>query len=110
LGYQAYEAQLLSVPPYALATILTVIYAIVSERYGVRAPFVIASSLTAVIGYAILIGNSDPIAHPGVSYVGVFFATAGIFPSCALALSWPAMNVSGQTKRGNFSMSILRST
>jgi hypothetical protein len=75
------------------------VYAVVSERFGVRAPFVIASSLTAVIGYAILVGNTDPIGRPGISYVGVFFATAGIFPSCALALSWPAMNVSGQTKR-----------
>jgi len=99
LGYKSWEAQLLTIPPYALATILTVVYALVSERYHIRAPFIIASSLTAIIGYCILLGNTDPLARPGVSYTGVFFATAGIYPAVALGLSWPAMNVSGQTKR-----------
>ena len=28
-----------------------------------------------------------------------FFAAAGIYPATALSLSWPAINVSGQTKR-----------
>lgn len=78
---------------------LTVVYAIVSERSGTRSPFIIASTLTAIIGYCILLGNTDPTARPGVSYAGVFFAAAGIYPSVALALSWPAINVSGQTKR-----------
>lgn len=99
LGYSAANAQLLTIPPYALATMLTVAYAVVSERVGRRAPFIIASSLTAVIGYAILVSNTDPTHRPGVSYVGVFFAAAGIYPAVALVLSWPAINVSGQTKR-----------
>lgn len=29
----------------------------------------------------------------------MFFAAAGIYPAVALTLSWPAINVSGQTKR-----------
>ncbi|KAF1988760.1 MFS general substrate transporter [Aulographum hederae CBS 113979] len=99
LGYTAANAQLLTIPPYALATILTVIFAIVSEKYHRRAPFIMFSSSLAIIGYIILIANSNPTKHPGVSYVGVFFAAAGIYPSTALVLSWPANNVSGQTKR-----------
>lgn len=99
LGYTNWQAQLLTVPPYALAAILTVTYAIVSERFGIRAPFIIASSFTAIIGYIILLSNPDPKHRPGQSYAGVFFAAAGIYPSVALGLSWPAMNVSGQTKR-----------
>lgn len=99
LGYKTWQAQLLTIPPYALATILTIGYAIVSERCHIRAPFIIASSLTAIIGYCILLSNKDPLARPGVSYTGVFFAAAGIYPAVALGLSWPAMNVSGQTKR-----------
>lgn len=46
-----------------------------------------------------LLANKDPIAHPGLSYAGTFFAAGGIYPATALALSWPAINVSGQTKR-----------
>lgn len=99
LGYTAANAQLLTIPPYALATILTAVYAYVSERSGRRAPFIIFSNLIAVIGYAVLISNKDPTGRPGVSYVGTFFAAAGIYPSVAMTLSWPAINVSGQTKR-----------
>ncbi|KAL9051529.1 MAG: hypothetical protein Q9162_005958 [Coniocarpon cinnabarinum] len=99
LGYKAAEAQLLTVPPYALATILTVITAMVSERHNLRAPYIICSSCVGIIGYIILLANRDLKHHPGVSYVGTFFAAAGIYPATGLSLSWPAANVSGQTKR-----------
>lgn len=75
------------------------IYAVVSERYSRRGPFILFSTTIAIIGYIILLSNPSPKAKPGISYVGVFFAAAGIYPSVALALSWPAVNVSGQTKR-----------
>ncbi|KAI1801801.1 MFS general substrate transporter [Daldinia bambusicola] len=99
LGYTAATAQLLTVPPYAFAFITTASVAVLSERLGQRAIFIGGSAVFAAIGYAILLGNSDPVARPGVSYVGVFFAAGGIYPASALVLSWPAINVSGQTKR-----------
>jgi len=99
LGYSSAIAQLMTIPPYAVATILTVVVAYISERVGRRAPFLIASALTASIGYCILLSNTDPTAHPAVSYVGTFFAAAGIYPTTGLVLSWPAVNVGGQTKR-----------
>lgn len=34
-----------------------------------------------------------------MSYLGTFFAAGGIYPATALVLSWPAINISGQTKR-----------
>lgn len=95
LGYTAAEAQLLSVPPYAVAFVLTLTVAILSERTRRRAPFIMGSSALACIGYILLL--SDP--RPGVSYVGTIFAAAGIYPAVAIVLSWPANNVSGQTKR-----------
>lgn len=73
--------------------------AIASEKLGKRAIFIAGSSITAAIGYIILLANTDPVARPGVSYLGTFFAAAGIYPATALVLSWPAINVSGQTKR-----------
>ncbi|OTB10725.1 hypothetical protein K445DRAFT_27322 [Daldinia sp. EC12] len=99
LGYTAATAQLLTVPPYAFAFITTATVAVLSERLGQRAIFIGSSAIFAAIGYAILLGNSDPVARPGVSYVGVFFSAGGIYPASALVLSWPAINVSGQTKR-----------
>lgn len=70
-----------------------------SEKYSRRAPFIIATSTVAIIGYIILLTNEHPSRKPGVSYAGTFFAAVGIYPSVALVLCWPAINVSGQTKR-----------
>lgn len=74
-----------------------------------------ASTTIAIVGYIILIANTSTytststsagvrttttkFSHPWVSFVGMFFAAAGIYPSVAMILSWPAVNVSGQTKR-----------
>lgn len=53
------------------------------------------SSVIACIGYILLLSQNKA----GVSYLGTFFAAAGIYPAVAIVLSWPANNVSGQTKR-----------
>jgi MFS family permease len=97
LGFTAADAQLLTVPPYAVATILAIITAVASEKTKMRAPFILASSSIAIIGYIILL--TAPTHKPWVSYAGTIFAAAGIYPSCAIVLSWACANVSGQTKR-----------
>ncbi|KAJ4345557.1 uncharacterized protein N0V89_011690 [Didymosphaeria variabile] len=99
MGYTAAQSQLLSIPPYAAATLFTIGWAVLAERYKRRALFTIIASSLAIIGYIILLVNKHPTQKPGVSYVGTFFAAMGIYPSVALVLSWPAINVSGQTKR-----------
>ncbi|KAI9800755.1 MAG: hypothetical protein M1833_003172 [Piccolia ochrophora] len=96
LGYTAAQAQLLTVPPYAVAFVLTIVVAIYSERTKMRAPFIMGGSSLAIIGYIILLATSG---KPGLSYFGTILAAAGIYPATALVLAWPANNVSGQTKR-----------
>lgn len=95
LGYTAAQAQLLTVPPYAIAFVVTIVFAVLSERFEQRGPFIVLGSSIAIIGYIILITDH----RAGVSYVGTIFAAAGIYPAVALTLAWPANNVSGQTKR-----------
>lgn len=97
LGYTAAQAQLLTVPPYAVATVFTIIIAIIAEKTKKRSPYMIASSSLAIIGYILLL--TAPLNKPGVSYLGTLFAAGGIYPSCAITLSWAAANVSGQAKR-----------
>lgn len=95
LGYTAAQAQLLTVPPYALAFCLTLGVAVASEKVKLRAPFIMGSSCFAIIGYIILLSARKP----AVSYIGTIFAAGGIYPATAIVLAWPANNVSGQTKR-----------
>ncbi|KAL6850596.1 hypothetical protein ACO1O0_007720 [Amphichorda felina] len=99
LGYTAAVAQLLTIPPYAFAFLTTAAAAVLSERLGQRALFIGGSALFAALGYIILLSNTDPVGRPGVSYAGTILAAGGIYPATALVLSWPAINVSGQTKR-----------
>jgi len=77
--------------------VFTIIVAILSEKTHRRAPFVIASTSLSILGYILLL--TAPIKKPGISYLGTIFAAAGIYPSCAIVLSWSAANVSGQSKR-----------
>lgn len=87
----------MTVPPYSVAFVLTITTAVFSERYRLRAPFIIGSALLAALGYIILLAT--PPKLPGLSYFGIILAAAGIYPATAIVLAWPANNVSGQTKR-----------
>lgn len=95
LGYSAANAQLLTVPPYAFATVFSIGIALLSERYQTRGPFIIGSCILSIIGYTLLLSDH----RVGVQYLGTFFVCAGIFPSAALIFTWIASNVSGQVKR-----------
>ena len=95
LGYTPAQAQLLSIPPYILTFILTMVAAVYAERTKLRAPFIIASSALAIVGFIILIVSY----RPGVAYGGAVLATSGSYCTAAIVAGWPANNVSGQTKR-----------
>lgn len=95
LGYTAAEAQLLTVPPYFVATVLTFATAWGSHLLNRRALFIIIGAILAIIGYIILITS----AKTGVQYFATFLCAGGIYPATAITLSWPANNVSGQLKR-----------
>jgi hypothetical protein len=53
MGYTSAQSQLLTIPPYAVATLFTIFWALLSERYARRAFFIIATSSLAIIGYII---------------------------------------------------------
>lgn len=99
LGYTAAQAQLLSTPPYVAAFFVTMASAVLAERTRRRAPFVIASSTLAIIGYIIIISDR----RPRVLYAGTILAASGVYSATAVILSWPVNNVSGQTKRATAS-------
>ncbi|KAK0244214.1 major facilitator superfamily domain-containing protein [Armillaria nabsnona] len=95
LGFGSWQAQLMTVPPNALASISIWLTVWLSSKYNLRAPFIIASAIVAIIGYIVLLTAKTP----GGQYTGVHFAAAGVYTGNALLLSWPGENVSGQTKR-----------
>ncbi|EIM85805.1 MFS general substrate transporter, partial [Stereum hirsutum FP-91666 SS1] len=93
LGFASWQAQLLTVPPYAVASLGIWMAAWHSAKTRLRAPYIVGSAGVAIIGNYIIHGIA------GAQYFGVHLATLGVYVGNALLLSWPSENISGQTKR-----------
>jgi len=95
LGYSAIDAQLYSVPPDAVAAVLTVLAAWASDRYKIRGPSMLAFLPLAIIGYAV-IGHTDNV-H--VKYGMLFMMASGLYPSVPPVLVWLSTNYTSHYTR-----------
>ncbi|CUS13219.1 unnamed protein product [Tuber aestivum] len=96
MGYSATRAQLLSVPPYAAACVLTILVGWRADSSGRRGMFNITTSLLGVVGFSILLGSNSA----ALSYVAVFLSALGIYPCIPNTITWVSNNVEGVYKRG----------
>jgi hypothetical protein len=95
-GKSTVQSQLLTVPPYFAAAILTITIGFVADRTKQRGLCNILVSLLGVTGFAMLLGSSSP----GVQYAGTFLGALGIYPCISNTISWMANNIEGVYKRG----------
>lgn len=95
LGYSAINAQLYSVPPYAVAAFLTVIAAYVSDKYKIRGPIMLAFLPLSIIGYAV-IGHTTDLR---LKYGMLFLMAAGLYPSVPPVLVWLSNNYTSHYTR-----------
>lgn len=96
LGYTSTKANLLSVPPYAAAAILTVAVGWLADRTRQRGFCNMGVSLIGIAGFCMLLGSEKP----GVKYAGTFLGALGIYPAVPNTISWASNNVEGVYKRG----------
>ncbi|KAF3122985.1 hypothetical protein TWF569_002002 [Orbilia oligospora] len=96
LGYKSTEAQLLTVPVYAVACIFTIIVGYLADRFKQRGIFNILFALFAVAGYSILLGSKNY----KLSYAGTYLAAMGVYPCIANTITWVSNNTEGVYKRG----------
>jgi hypothetical protein len=75
MGYKSTTANLLSVPPYAVAAVATVAVGYIADRTQQRGYCNIFISLFGILGFAMLIASGNP--H--VQYAGTFFGAMGIY-------------------------------
>ncbi|CVL13727.1 hypothetical protein FPRO06_07716 [Fusarium proliferatum] len=99
LGYKARIAQLMTVPPYVVASCLTIVAAHFSDKTQRRGLFVISGLTTALIGFVIAIATSDRPDLGGVTYAGCFIACCGFYPAFPGVVAWLANNTAGPYKR-----------
>ncbi|KAF1815390.1 MFS general substrate transporter [Eremomyces bilateralis CBS 781.70] len=96
MGHSGIKANLLSVPPYAAAAVVTVAIGYIADRTRQRGLCNIFISLVGIAGFVMLIGTSNP----QVQYAGTFLGAVGIYPCIANSISWCSNNVEGVFKRG----------
>lgn len=56
LGYVSSTAQLMTVPIYGTAAVLSVVVAYLSDKAGKRSPFIICLMFVILAGYTMLVG------------------------------------------------------
>ncbi|ORY18237.1 major facilitator superfamily domain-containing protein [Clohesyomyces aquaticus] len=95
LGYTSSTAQLLTVPIYVTASVLAIVVAWLSDRFGKRYPFILVCLCLMAIGFIMCISSSKP----GVIYAGVFIAACALYPAFPGNITWLSNNLAGSTKR-----------
>lgn len=97
LKYTANDAQLMSVPPYAVAAIMTLVVAFSSDRLKLRGPIMLCTMPIAIIGYGVIANIGDNF--PRVKYGMTIMMATGIYSSVPPVLAWLSNNSAGHYKR-----------
>ena len=93
------QAQLWSVIPYAVATVVTVFVAFLSDRLKLRGVIILFSLPLAIIGYAVISVSEKPKVKFGMTCL----MAIGLYSSVPCILSWNSNNSAGHYKRATTS-------
>ncbi|RPD61293.1 MFS general substrate transporter [Lentinus tigrinus ALCF2SS1-6] len=95
-GYTDALAQLLTVPPYAVAAVFLCLNSYVSDRLQSRGPFVAYVSAVAAIGYVLLLAVPS---NNHVRYFATFCIVSGTYTTIGVIIAWFAHNLGSETKK-----------
>ena len=98
LGYSTAKAQLMLIPIYSFACIAVIVWARLSDHYGVRSTFIIIGQAANAIGQIALLAIPHP-KFPGLTYFWLFVCLGGIYAPQQLLVSWTANNTAPSSKR-----------
>ncbi|KAK4139378.1 major facilitator superfamily domain-containing protein, partial [Dichotomopilus funicola] len=93
------ETQLWSIIPYAVATPITVLVALLSDRLNLRGTVMLASLPIAIIGYAVIAN----VPSANVRFGMTCLMAIGMYASVPCVLVWNANNSAGHYKRATTS-------
>ncbi|KFY52288.1 hypothetical protein V496_08550 [Pseudogymnoascus sp. VKM F-4515 (FW-2607)] len=95
LGYSDLQAQLFTVPPYAVAYVFTIGFAIISDRYKQRGLIAGVSCFTA--GTAFAVSAALPDSSYIIRYIMLIMACTGAFSGLPSLCAWVGDNVRSST-------------
>ncbi|KAI6013225.1 major facilitator superfamily domain-containing protein [Pisolithus marmoratus] len=97
LGYAGNQAQLMSVPPFVLAFLASIISAFVSDRYSCRGLTAIFFAIWCIVGFSMFYASTSP--H--VQYASLFFSVTGAYAIAPAAITWMANNSAPHIRRAS---------
>ncbi|KIM46707.1 hypothetical protein M413DRAFT_440295 [Hebeloma cylindrosporum] len=95
-GFTNALAQLLTVPPYVVSTIVMVAFSFTSDRLQSRGFLMVISSCIGGVGYLLLLGVPD---NNRVRYFATFCITSGTYTTIGLTIAWFGHNLGSETKK-----------
>ncbi|KAL1731833.1 major facilitator superfamily domain-containing protein [Schizophyllum commune] len=95
-GYSNATAQLLTVPPYAVAATVLTLLSIASDRLQSRGTFMAGASALGGVGYALLLSVHD---NNRVKYFAAFCICSGTYTTIGIIIAWYAHNLGSESKK-----------
>ncbi|KAI2642944.1 MFS general substrate transporter [Xylaria nigripes] len=96
-GWKARQAQIHSIPIYAVTAVFMILVAWMSDRLKHRYLFILFGCTVASIGYSVLLAQAS--LSRDTKYAALFLASIGGYIATPMALAWLSNNVSGHWKR-----------
>lgn len=96
LNYSNARAQLLTVPPYAVAAIVLISFSFASDKLQTRGLFMATSCIIGSFGYLLLLTVHEDL-H--IRYFATFCITSGTYTTIGLMIAWFAHNLGSETKK-----------
>ncbi|KAK8028898.1 hypothetical protein PG991_005954 [Apiospora marii] len=100
MGHTALESQALSAPPYLIAFVAVLATAHLSDKLGVRWPFIIVHALASAAGYLALALARPLGLGPMLRYLAIYPAAVGFFNVVVLVVAWNVNNQPSESRRG----------
>ncbi|CAG8451176.1 545_t:CDS:2 [Scutellospora calospora] len=100
LGFDTVQTQLMSVPPYLVATVVMLSFSWYADKYQSRALPILISDIISIIGATGMLTTSatDPSLYK-LRYFFVTLISCGVYSAQPIIYSWITSNILGQYKR-----------
>jgi len=95
-GFTSAVAQLLTVPPYAVAAVVLTSFSYASDKLQSRGIFMAIASGIGGIGYLLLLTVPS---NNHVRYFATFCITSGTYTTIGIIIAWFAHNLGSETKK-----------
>ncbi|GAM42081.1 hypothetical protein TCE0_043f15730 [Talaromyces pinophilus] len=95
LGYGTIKTQLLTVPPYACAFVVTLATAFVADHYKQRGISALITTSIALVGAVMALKGRSV----GVRYTALILLVTGIYSAAPCLISWVPNNSAGHVRR-----------